>query len=121
MFGTRTGGKESPSNVRNRLLRPAMERAYAALSTEGKEPIPQLTPHSLRRTFASLLVATGADPLHVADQLGHTDPGLSLRVYAQVVRRKDGALEALRALVEGADLPDVPAEPETAELEEAQA
>ena len=118
VYGTRTGGKESPSNIRNRILRPATERANAVLAAEGKEPMPPLTPHSLRRTFASLLVATGADPLHVADQLGHTDPGLSLRVYAQTVKRKDGALEALRALVEGADLPGVPAEPETVKLTE---
>jgi hypothetical protein len=35
------------------------------------------------------------------DEMGHTDPGLALRVYAQAMRRGEDETSALRALVEG--------------------
>jgi hypothetical protein len=34
-------------------------------------------------------------------ELGHTDPALALRIYAQAMRRDEGEAERLRALVEG--------------------
>ena len=34
-------------------------------------------------------------------EMGHTDPGLALRVYAQAMRRSDDETAALRDLVEG--------------------
>jgi hypothetical protein len=34
-------------------------------------------------------------------EMGHTDPGLALRVYAQAMRRSDHETAALRELVEG--------------------
>jgi len=100
VFGTTTGGKESPSNVRNRLLRAAVERADTALVTRGRDRLPErLTPHSLRHTFASLLVAFGEDPGYVMDQMGHTDPTFTLRVYRKAMKRRDGEPDLLRALV----------------------
>jgi integrase len=63
-------------------------------------PLPDgLTPHKLRHTFASILVALGVDPGSVMDQLGHTDPGFTLRVYRHGMRRDVAAKERLRALV----------------------
>jgi integrase len=94
-------GKESPSNVRRRYLAPAAEDASAALVKAGRDPLPRLTPHSLRRSFASLLVAIGRDPLYVADQLGHVDPGFSLRTYARVVRLRENERAQLKALAGG--------------------
>jgi len=35
-------------------------------------------------------------------QLGHTDPHLTMRVYARGMGREDGERERLRALIEGA-------------------
>src|SRR2546423_12183513 len=35
------------------------------------------------------------------DQVGHTDPGFTLRVYRHAMRRDDGEKDRLRALVEG--------------------
>jgi integrase len=52
--------------------------ANATLETAETELLPAgLTPHSLRRTFASLLVALGEDPVYTMRQLGHTDPTLT--------------------------------------------
>ncbi len=64
-----------------------------------------LTPHKLRHTFASILVALGVDPGGVMDQLGHTDPGFTLRVYRHGMRRDRAAKERLRVLVVGANWP----------------
>jgi integrase len=36
-----------------------------------------------------LFAAVGEHPAYMMDQLGHTDPKLSLRVYTQVMKRRD--------------------------------
>src|SRR5215217_3528382 len=59
--------------------------------------------HKLPHTFASILYVRGEDPPYVMSQLGHTDAGFTLRVYAHVMRRDDGDKERLKALVEGRD------------------
>ena len=61
-------------------------------------PLPdKLTPHSLRRTFCSLLYALGEDPGTVMDEMGHTDPALALRVYRQSMRRGEDEKAQMRA------------------------
>ena len=39
--------------------------------------------------FASLLHALGESPPVAMDEMGHTDPALALRVYAQSMRRDE--------------------------------
>ena len=74
------------------------------LAERDEIPIPVgLTPRSLRRTFASLLYALGHDPVYVMQQMGHTDPKLALRIYAQAMRRGEEEKAALTALVEAVD------------------
>jgi integrase len=103
VFPTQTGGRQNPSNIRNRVLARAVARANDNLGEAGEVPLPdRLTPHKLRHTFASLLVALGVDPGAVMDQLGHTDPGFTLRVYRHGMRRDDTSKAALRVVV-GAD------------------
>jgi len=60
-----------------------------------------LTPHSLRHTFASLLVRAGHDPAYVMAQLGHTDPAVTLGIYAHALRQPSDAGARLDALVAG--------------------
>jgi hypothetical protein len=64
----------------------------------------RVTPHSLRRTFASVLYALGENPAVVMAEMGHNDPGLALRSYAQAMRRDDAGTEQLQGLIEGAQL-----------------
>jgi integrase len=100
VFGTRGGTTQNASNVRRRVLRPAVSRANERLANVGEVPLPdRLTPHKLRHTFASLLVALGVDPGSVMDQLGHTDPTFTLRVYRHGMRRDVASKAALRKLV----------------------
>ena len=47
-----------------------------------------MTPHTLRRTFASLCFFVGRDLRWVMGQLGHDDPRMTLAVYAQCMKRK---------------------------------
>jgi integrase len=105
VFGTSRGGQQSPDNFRSRVLRSAVTRANENLAASDLPPLPErLTPHSLRRTFCSLLYALGEDPGVVMDEMGHTNPALALRVYRQAMRRGEDEKAQLRALVEGSQL-----------------
>jgi integrase len=105
VFPTRSGGRQWEDHVRSRTLRPAVQRANDKLAKAGQPPLPEsLTPHALRRTFASVLYALGESPPVVMAELGHTSPALALRVYAQTMRRDEDEKAALRALVDGAQL-----------------
>lgn len=100
VFATREGHRDNPSNVRNRLLGAAVERANVMLQAEGREPIGAVTPHSLRRTFISLLLAAGADVPYVMAQAGHNDPKMTLGLYAKVIASKTDHGAALDGIVE---------------------
>jgi hypothetical protein len=103
VFPSAGGEAENPSNFRNRTVSRALAKANELLTEQQEAPIGAgLTPRSLRRTFASLLYALGHDPVYVMQQMGHTDPKLALRIYAQAMRRGDDEKASLRALVDGA-------------------
>jgi integrase len=102
VFPTATGRRQNPSNIRNRVLGRSIERANETLADRGAARLPEgLTPHSLRRTFISLLLALGEEVPYVMRQVGHSDPKVTLAIYAQVMFRGEGESERLRALVEG--------------------
>jgi integrase len=80
-----------------------VERTDELLAECEEQPLPQgVTPHKLRHTFCSVLIALGGDPATVMGQLGHTDPKSTLHVYTHAMRRGDEERQALRILVEGA-------------------
>jgi hypothetical protein len=60
--------------VRSRILVPAGEAVGL-----------HVTPHMLRRTFASILAELGIPPRRAMYLLGHTDPTLTMAVYQQVL------------------------------------
>jgi len=102
VFGTETGGKQNPSNVRTRVLARAVKRANERRAQVNRHPLPErLTPHSLRKTFISVLFALGEDVPYVMAQVGHRDPKVTLGIYAEVMRRDEGEKDRLRALVGG--------------------
>jgi integrase len=114
VFGTSTGAMLSATNVRERVLAKAIEKANEPLSTdEDRNPLDEpgelistkLTPHSLRRTFASILFAIGETPPYVMSQMGHTTASLTLGIYARQMNRRDGEAEKLRVLVEAVNRP----------------
>jgi integrase len=89
IFPNRNGQRQSVSNVERRM-KTAIRRANLRLGRLDIRPIDEAaTPHSLRRLYASLRFALGDDPVYVAAQLGHTEPGFSMKVYASAVRRRE--------------------------------
>jgi integrase len=83
--------RQSAANVAPRL-KTAIRRANKRLDRLGSEPISErVTPHSLRRTYASLRAAAGDDPVYIAEQLGHTDPRFTL---PSTRRRSSGGLSS---------------------------
>ena len=104
VFPTSSGQQIGASNLRRRVLMPAIKLADLRLGESGEPPLPRgLTPHSLRRTFASVLYALGETPPEVMGEMGHTGPQLALAIYAHAMRRDGGERERLKALVNGAD------------------
>ena len=71
VFPTRSGGMLNASNLRSRLLKETVKRVNGRREKEGRMLLPEkVTPHTLRRTFASLALAAGRDPRWVIGQLG---------------------------------------------------
>lgn len=104
VFPTESGRRLDRNNARRRVVVKSVERARENLIARGLNPLPEgITPHSLRRTFISLLLATGAEVPYVMRQVGHTDPKVTLSIYAQVMYRGEGERERLKAVVESTD------------------
>jgi integrase len=103
VFPSRGRKPQDAHNFRARVFAPVLARANANRAERGLEPLPErITPHSLRRTFASVLYALGEDLGTVMDELGHTDPGVALGVRRQMMQLASEEQTWLRALVEGA-------------------
>ena len=94
-FPTRNETRQHPDNVRARILAPIRDRANEVLEAEGRPPIAHMTPHTLRRTFASILAVCDVPPRRAMYLLGHTDPKLTLAVYQQVLDLGKGSVEFL--------------------------
>jgi integrase len=101
VFATATGRADTRENIAKRLKR-VVQRANEVRADQDACPIPtELSPHSLRRTFASLLYLRGENPVYVMHQMGHTDPKLALRIYAKVTgvqRRREPGVRLVAVL-----------------------
>lgn len=76
MFPTMYGGPLNQSNMRRAL------RAWAKDAN-----VPKIKPHDLRHTYASMVIAGGLPVADLARQLGHTDPGFTLKRYVHFFER----------------------------------
>lgn len=75
LFPARGGGYlKRPSYDSTGWFNRAVERAE----------VQTITPHDLRHTCASLAVSSGANVLAVSRMLGHKDPSVTLRIYADL-------------------------------------
>ena len=79
LFPNNEGRPLDYSNWRRRVWEPAVEAA----NLEG------LNFHDLRRTNATAMVAEGVDVKTAQARLGHTDPRLTLAIYAQATTEGD--------------------------------
>ncbi|WP_371830390.1 site-specific integrase [Antrihabitans cavernicola] len=65
------------------LPRPKSDGGWFAGAVKRAQ-VQRITPHDLRHTCASLAVSAGVNVLALARMLGHTDPAVTLRVYADL-------------------------------------
>jgi integrase len=65
-----------------------VKAANETLAEVGIEPI-TASPHSLRRTFASLRAVLRDDPVYIGEQGGWTDSRFVYRVYQKAVKRRE--------------------------------
>jgi integrase len=81
--------RQTKDNV-GRRLKAAIKRANEGLAKLEIEPVSErVSPHSLRRTYASLRSALRDDPFYIAEQLGHTNPAFTFRVYHRAAKRRE--------------------------------
>jgi integrase len=99
IFATRNGTRNTANNVLSRIVAPVHARANELLEQQGRPPIAHLTPHTFRRTFASILALCRVDPRRAMYLLGHTDSRFTLRVYQQVLDAAPGSLDVLERLM----------------------
>jgi integrase len=90
LFSNRRGNPYSENKVVQKSLWPILD----ALS------IPRCGMHAFRHSHASLLVSSGASPKVAQAQLRHSDPGITMRVYAHVMgsEQRDAAEKVARIL-----------------------
>lgn len=103
LFPTSGGRPMSRDNFRNRVFAAAVKLADERRVAGGLTPLPQgLTPHKLRHTAVSLWFANGWETPRVMGNAGHTDPAITLRIYAHLMSVDERERERLRALIGGA-------------------
>src|SRR5688572_20065867 len=91
LFVTKAGTPLDPANVR---------RAMQSLLKKAKLPL-HFTPHCLRHTYASILLAEGVSPVYVQEQLGHATIELTVSTYGRwLKKRAPGALDRLDSIAE---------------------
>lgn len=78
IFTNGYGGALDDSNVR---------KAFRRLGRRAGLPTP-FSPHQLRRTFTTVMMEHGADPLAVSQLLGHTSTQMTNRYAGQLKKRK---------------------------------
>ena len=103
-FGTATGNRRDPDRFRDRILARSVERATHN-RTRPAAATAEITPHSLRRTWATFAAMIGRDPKWIAAQIGHVSPSFTFSVYQQVATRRYVDEQAVWTLMRFADEP----------------
>ena len=60
-----------------------LRRVWHKVQDQAK--VRRRTPHDMRHTWASHMLAAGADLAYVSNQLGHANPSITLRIYSHWV------------------------------------
>ena len=59
--------------------------------------LPHIHPHAFRHTVASILIASGIDPVTTANELGHADANTTQAIYAHQITRARAEASGVRA------------------------
>jgi integrase-like protein len=99
VFANRNGQRNAVDNVRRTIVETAVERANELLVARAQREIVHCTPHTLRRTFASILAEVNLPPRRAMYLLEHADPTLTMRVYQQVIDMREGGVQTLEQAI----------------------
>lgn len=94
VFASANGNPFCWRNVERR----GMDRAVKDAGLDSVPGRRRPTLHDLRDTFASGLIEAGLDVVQVSRLMGHADPAITLRVYADLFNLARGAERALLAI-----------------------
>ena len=72
VFSNSQGGFLDMYNVKRRYFKRTLRKAG----------LRDIRFHDLRHTFASQLLCNGANILYVSQQLGHANPGITMKIYS---------------------------------------
>jgi hypothetical protein len=93
IFPSTSGGPVDPDNLRHRVWAPALAKAK----------LRHVRIHSLRHTFASMLIAQGENVKYISSRLGHASVQITLDRYGHLFPdEKRGAAARLEAQLRGA-------------------
>ena len=89
-ISARRNGRFARQTTRNAQarFRGIVKRANLKLRAAGIATIDRATPHSCRRTYASIRAAAGDDVVYIAKQLGQTDPKFTFEIYQRATSRR---------------------------------
>jgi integrase len=81
------GGRNDRGRISAVLAKASVQASEQQLG-RGLPPLPNTTPHTLRRTYISIaLIANNFDVKWVMAQVGHADSRMTMDVYAQLEQR----------------------------------
>lgn len=84
LFTQEEGAPMDPASPRKRF-----KEFLAIYNEQHEDKLPEIKLHDLRHTAASLLIASGMDPVTVAHRLGHADVAVTLNTYSHMFPDKD--------------------------------
>jgi integrase len=91
VFPTRSGTRNTQNNILSRIVVPVRGEANRSLAEREPAPIEHLTPHTLRRTFASILALCEVHPRRARQLMGHEDSRTTVEIYEQDLDDSDHA------------------------------
>jgi integrase len=91
-FGPKAGRPLHPSVVQHNL-----KRLCKQLN------LPELTPHGLRHLHASLLLSNHIPVPLVSRQLGHANPGITMKIYAHAIDPGSEVARAIETVINGVE------------------
>lgn len=91
VFPSPSGRQRTKDTVREDVTKPTLTEANRLRRAQGHTPIAgPITPHTFRRTFVALRLASGEDVKSVQRQAGHEDARTTLDIYGEVMESELG-------------------------------
>lgn len=88
-FPNSRGTRRTKDSVNKQVLVPAIALANELRAERSERKLPRVTPHVMRHTYITLAFEAGYSVPYVMQQVGHREPGTTMKIYAKVCARRD--------------------------------